>query len=211
MDWRSAIVATRVPCTETRILTRVQSFWETHMAASPPLGPEVGAERSSDGEVARTQELRRPGRARHWSAARAHGGLRPPRAPSRSPIPPHTCLAGDLGGTGFTTKAAVVVFRRVLQLFGILLLQCAGHTLLLLRHSRLRTLCSALYVSVCPQCAGVSKSQAFGKALVVDSGSRPLRLAPSPGGERHREDRAPHRPAERSTVGSISHGSGGDR
>ena len=49
------------------------------MAASPPLGPEVGAERSSDGEVARTQELRRPGRVRPWSAA---------RAPSRTATPP---------------------------------------------------------------------------------------------------------------------------
>ena len=47
--------------------------------------------------------------------------------------------------------------------------------------------------------------------LVVDSGSRPLGLLPSPGGERHREGRAPLRPAERSPVGSISHGSGGDR
>ena len=48
------------------------------MAASPPLGPEVGAERSSDGEVARTPELRRPGRARPWSAARALASPPPP-------------------------------------------------------------------------------------------------------------------------------------
>ena len=61
------------------------------MAASPPLGPEVGAERSSDGEVARTPELRRPGRARPWLERCAHA-----RAPSRSPIPPHPCLAGAL-------------------------------------------------------------------------------------------------------------------
>ena len=60
------------------------------MAASPPLGPEdvqVGAERSlersSDGEVARTPELRRPGRARPWSAARALALPHPPSLLSR--------------------------------------------------------------------------------------------------------------------------------
>ena len=33
------------------------------------------------------------------------------------------------------------------------LMQCAGHTLLLLRHSRLCTVRYVLYVSVCPRCA----------------------------------------------------------
>ena len=32
----------------------------------------------------------------------------------------------------------------------------------------------------------MAKDEAFGKELVVDSGSRPLSAAPSPGGERHR-------------------------
>ena len=49
-----------------------------HGGGPPPRSApnEVGAERSSDGEVARTTELRRPelpGRARPWSAARARG------------------------------------------------------------------------------------------------------------------------------------------
>ena len=56
------------------------------MAASPPLGPEVGAERSSDGEVARTPELRRPGRARPWSAARALALPHPPSPLSRGSL-----------------------------------------------------------------------------------------------------------------------------
>ena len=49
---------------------------------------EVGAERSSDGEVARTPELRRPGRARPWSAARARALalLHPPSPSSRGSL-----------------------------------------------------------------------------------------------------------------------------
>jgi hypothetical protein len=66
----------------------------------------------------------------------------------------HVCDADSNGGSEVLATQMLCGERGV---------QCAGHTLLLLRHSRLRTLCSALYVSVCPQCAGVSKSQAFGK------------------------------------------------
>ena len=57
------------------------------MATSPrALGPEVGAERSSDGEVARTPVLRRPGRARPGSAARALALPHPPSLLSRGSL-----------------------------------------------------------------------------------------------------------------------------
>ena len=91
VDCRSAIAAPRVPCTETRILTRVQSFWEAHMAASPRRSAPKRA--SSAPAMARSpgprscgaRAVRAPGALRARAAACLCGHRARPRAP---PPPP---------------------------------------------------------------------------------------------------------------------------